>query len=235
MTEKNVDKRLVWDLPTRLFHWLLAVSILASYLTAEAGSPTMRWHMYLGYWTLGLMVFRVLWGFFGPRHARFSNFVPGPRRIGAYLGTLFRRDSVPTVGHNPLGALAVVLMIAMVLTQAVTGLFITDDIVWSGPWNPAVSSETADLFASIHHRNFDLLVWVIVLHVLTIVFYGFYKRQNLLTPMVTGSKSSQYVSAADAIDGSQLLKALLIALASAGAVYAVLELAPAPVVEEYYY
>ena len=231
----KVDKRLVWDLPTRLFHWLLAASILASYLTAEAGSPTMQWHMYLGYWTLGLVIFRILWGFFGPRHARFGNFLAGPRRVFGYAAGMFRRDSTPSVGHNPLGALSIVLMLAMVLTQAVSGLFITDDIVWSGPWNPAVSGKTADFLASIHHRNFDILLWVIGLHVLMILYYGVYKRQNLLGPMITGYKRAQYVPGGEAIENSQLLRALLLALASAAAVYAVLELAPAPVVEEYYY
>jgi len=228
------DKRLVWDLPTRLFHWLLVASLLASYLTAEAGSPTMQWHMWLGYWTTGMLVFRLLWGFVGPKHARFSQFIPGPRRLGSYLATLFRRDSTPAVGHNPLGGLAVLLMLLMVTVQAASGLFISDDIVWSGPWNPAVSGDTADWLGSIHHLNFDILVWVIVLHVATIVFYRVFKRQNLLTPMITGYKPASIVIPGEAIESSQLVKALVIAVISAGAVYCLLAMAPPPVVEEYY-
>lgn len=229
------DKRLVWDLPLRLFHWLLTLSILASYLTAEPGSTTMQWHFYIGYWTLGLILFRVLWGFFGPKHARFSNFVPGPQRLFAYLAKFFRRDSVPTVGHNPLGGLAVLVLMLMVTVQAASGLFISDDIVWSGPWNPAVSGDTADLLASIHHQNFDILLWVIGLHVLTIGFYHFYKRQRLLVPMLTGYKPAQVVPAEEAIESSQLLKALVIALVSAAAVYGMLALAPPPVASDFYY
>jgi cytochrome b len=227
------EKRLVWDLPTRLFHWLLVASILASYLTADPGAPSMKWHMYLGYWTLGLVIFRVLWGFVGPKHARFSQFVK-PGRVAGYLATLFRRDSAPTPGHNPIGGLAVVVMLLMVAVQAVSGLFISDDIVWSGPWYPAVGSEMADRMASIHHTNFDVLLWVIGLHVLTMLFYAFYKRQDLVGPMITGYKKARIVPAEAAISSSQLLKALVIAVLSAAAVYAVLAFAPPPVVEDYY-
>lgn len=227
------EKRLVWDLPTRLFHWVLVASIAGSYLTAEAGAPSMKWHMYLGYWTLGLVIFRVLWGFFGPKHARFSEFFK-PGRVGGYMATLLRRDSPPTVGHNPLGGLAVIVMLLMVAIQAVSGLFISDDIVWSGPWNPAVSGATADRMASIHHLNFDILLWVIGLHVLTILFYAFYKRQDLVGPMFTGYKNAALVPEGHAIDSSQLLKALAIAVVSAAAIYAMLAFAPPPVVEDYY-
>ncbi|MEY2853289.1 MAG: hypothetical protein RL030_421 [Pseudomonadota bacterium] len=227
------EKRLVWDLPTRLFHWMLVASMVASYLTADAGSPSMKWHMVLGYWTLGLVIFRILWGFFGPRHARFSAFFK-PGRVGDYLATLLRRDSTPTVGHNPLGGLAVIVMLMMVAIQAVSGLFITDDIVWSGPWNPAVSSETADRLATVHHLNFDILLWVIGLHVLTVLFYAFYKRQDLVGPMFTGYKKSAIVPENQSINGSQLAKALVIAVLSAAVVYALLAFAPPPVIEDYY-
>lgn len=227
------DKRLVWDLPTRLFHWLLVASLVASYLTAEAGSPTLKWHMYLGYWTLGLVIFRILWGFFGPKHARFSQFFR-PGRVGGYAATLLRRDSTPAVGHNPLGGIFVIVMLLMVGLQAVSGLFISDDIVWAGPWNPAVESATANRMAWIHHLNFDLLLWVVGLHVLAILYYAFYKRQDLVGPMFTGYKKAAIVPETEAIGSSQLLKALLFALLSAAAVWAMLALAPAPV-EDYYY
>lgn len=227
------EKRLVWDLPTRLFHWVLVASMVASWLTADPGSPSMKWHMYLGYWTLGLVIFRVLWGFFGPKHARFSEFFK-PGRIGGYAAGLFRRDSKQAVGHNPLGALAVIVMLLMVAIQAVSGLFITDDIVWSGPWNPAVSGETADRLTTLHHLNFDVLLWLVGLHVLTILFYAFYKRQDLVGPMFTGYKKAAVVPEGHAITDSQLLKALVIAVLSAAAVYAVLAFAPPPVIEDYY-
>ena len=137
------EKRLVWDLPVRLFHWLLVLSILAAYLTREF--ETREWHMRIGYWTIGLVLFRLIWGFVGPRHARFSNFIR-PGKVGSYLGTVFRRDATPSIGHNPLGGIMVLVMLLMVLAQAVSGLFITDDIAksnnsfkwaWAGHWHPA--------------------------------------------------------------------------------------------------
>lgn len=233
MSEKKGEKRLVWDLPMRLFHWLLVASILASYLTAEAGAPSMIWHLRLGYWTLGLIIFRVLWGFFGPRHARFSSFIPGPGKLLAYTGKLLRRDSTPAVGHNPMGALSVLLLLAMVGAQAVTGLFISDDIVWSGPWYGAVSEETSGKLRSFHHINFDVLLWLVGLHVSFIIFYALYKRQNLLVPMFTGNKPATVVPAGEEIRSSELVKALVLALLSAAAVYAVLALAPPPPPSEY--
>ncbi len=147
---------------------------------------------------------------------------------------LFRRDSKQAVGHNPLGALAVIVMLLMVTIQAVSGLFITDDIVWSGPWNPAVSGETADRLTTLHHLNFDVLLWLVGLHVLTILFYAFYKRQDLVGPMFTGYKKAAVVPEGHAITDSQLLKALVIAVLSAATVYAVLAFAPPPVIEDYY-
>lgn len=229
------EKRLVWDIPTRLFHWLLVASLIGSYLTAKPGELTMQWHFYIGYFTIGLLIFRILWGFVGPRHARFVNFVPMPGRLFGYSVTLMRRDSQPYVGHNPLGGLAVIVMLVMVSLQAVSGLFISDDIVWSGPWNPAVSGETAGKLAGIHHQNFDLLLWVVGLHVLTIIFYAAWKRQNLLTPMFSGHKDARTVPPGEEIAHSQLVKALVIAVISAGAVYAMLALAPPPPMDEYYY
>jgi cytochrome b len=226
------EKRLVWDLPTRLFHWLLVASMIGSYFTAEAGSPTMRWHMYLGYWTLGLVLFRILWGFVGPKHARFSSFFK-PGRIGHYVRTLLNRDSAPSVGHNPLGGVFVVVMLLLVACQAISGLFISDDIIWSGPWNPAVSGDTVKRLHALHFLNFDILMWVVGVHVAAIVFYALYKRQNLVGPMLSGRKPADLVAASEAIGHSQLLKALIIALICAAVVYAVLAFAPPPV-EDFY-
>jgi cytochrome b len=229
------EKRLVWDIPTRLFHWLLVLSLIGSYLTAKPGELAMQWHFRIGYFTIGLLVFRILWGFVGPRHARFLSFAPTPGRLFGYSVKLFDRNSAPAVGHNPLGGLAVLVMLVMVSLQATTGLFISDDIVWSGPWNPAVSGATASKLAGIHHQNFDLLLWVVGLHVFTIIFYAAWKRQNLVTPMLSGYKQASVVPAGEEIANSQLLKALVIAVISAAVVYAVLAFAPPPPVDEYYY
>jgi cytochrome b len=227
------DKRLVWDLPLRLFHWALVLSIVASWLTAEAGFEWMQIHFYLGFWTLGLVSFRILWGFIGPRHARFANFIPSPKRLVAYTRSVFKRDSTPSIGHNPLGGLMVVVMILMVAAQAASGLFVTDDIAWAGPYNPSVSAELAGKLTWFHHLNFNVLAGAIGLHVLAILFYALYKRQNLVSPMISGRKPATLVEWSECIPGSQLIKALLLAAVCAGAVYWLIAAAPPP--PEIYY
>ena len=127
------ERRLVWDLPLRLFHWLFAASVLASWATAELGVSWMKWHLRLGNWMMGLVVFRILWGLAGPRHARFSSFLTGPRKIWRYArGLTATGRVVNSVGHNPLGGLMVIFMLMLVVLQVGTGLFATDDITWSG-------------------------------------------------------------------------------------------------------
>ena len=223
------EKRLVWDLPLRMFHWLLVLCIAGSYATAEAGFNWTKFHFWIGYFTLGLVTFRIIWGFVGPRHARFSNFVAGPSRLLAYLRTLLKRDSLPTIGHNALGGMVVVLMLLMVGAQAITGLFLIDNTeVWTAPYYPAVSGDTAAALGKFHHLNFDVLFWVICLHVLAIIFYRVFKRQNLVLPMITGRKSAHLVPPQLAIEGSQLLKALVVAALCAGGVYWLIAAAPPP-------
>jgi cytochrome b len=152
----------------------------------------------------------------------------------AYLRTLFKHDSPPAMGHNPVGALVVILMLLMVGAQATTGLFLIDNTeVWTAPNYPAVSGETASLLGKFHHLNFDVLLWVIGLHVLAIIYYRVYKRQSLVMPMITGRKLAQLVPAQQAIESSQLLKAIIVAALCAGAVYWLIASAPPP--PEVYY
>ncbi len=223
------EKRLVWDLPVRLFHWLLVLCICGSYATAKAGFNWTKFHFWIGYTTLGLVAFRIIWGFVGPRNARFTTFVAGPSRVMAYLRTLLKRDSPVTTGHNPLGGMVVILMLLMLGAQATTGLFLIDNTeVWTAPYYPVVSAATAATLGKFHHLNFDVLFWVICLHVLAIIFYKVYKRQNLVLPMITGSRPAQLVPSQQAIESSQLLKALIIAALCAGAVYWLITSAPPP-------
>ena len=234
------EKRLVWDLPLRVFHWLLVLCLAGLWVTAKADADYMnwlssrvdatwmQWHFRFGYVVIGLLVFRIIWGFVGPRHARFSNFIPGPSRLFAYLSHGLDRNSLPTIGHNPAGAIMVIVLILMVGTQAFSGLFTSDDIVWAGPYNPAVSAAFAEKMGALHHLNYKLLLWVIGLHIVAILFYAFYKRQMLVPAMIHGYKPATHVPEHEAISSSQLLKALVIALLAAGAVYALVQMAPTP-------
>ena len=234
MAEERGERRLVWDLPVRLFHWLLVLSMVASYLTAEFGFATidlptgrsldtMELHMYLGYWTAGLIIFRILWGFVGPKHARFASFLKGPSGIWKYFSALGAGTMIETAGHNPLGGLSVILLLALVAFQVFTGLFTTDDIIWTGPYNGAVSSDWATRLTHWHHVNFNLILAAVALHLLAITFYFVVKKQNLVGAMVHGKK---YVAQNDAISKSEIVRAIVVIVIAAGLVYWLLAAAP---------
>ena len=171
----------LWDLPTRAFHWLLAASVTGALVTGYVGGNWIEWHARLGETIVGLIVFRIVWGFVGAPSARFATFVRGPRAIAAYV-----RGQWQGTGHNPLGALAVLALLALTLAQAGTGLFTTDDIAFQGPWAALVGDGGAHRAATLHGLGQKLLIGVVVLHLTAIVFYAVVKRRNLVRPMVTG-------------------------------------------------
>jgi len=211
---KSIDRRLVWDLPLRLFHWLFAASIIACWGTAKLGFSYMQWHMWLGYWVMGLLLFRLIWGFVGTRHARFTGFLKGPSAVFVY-------------GRSLIGKSMVLLMLALVGLQAYTGLFSSDDIAWSGPYNGVVSGAMAQRLTGLHHLNFNFIWAAMGLHVAAILYYTLVKRERLVPAMVTGWKADDLVSADQAIDNSALWRAAIAIAVSAGAVYWILTAAPA--------
>ena len=171
----------VWDLPTRVFHWGLVVCVAASYATVKLGGLWMEWHVRFGLATLALVLFRVAWGVVGPRYARFSQFVRGPRAILAYL----RGRQPHQAGHNPLGALSVVALLAMFGIQAVTGLFTTDDVMTAGPL--AYLSDTwSGRLTWLHDLDEWILVALVALHVAAILWYRLARGKNLVGPMLHG-------------------------------------------------
>ncbi len=178
----------VWDLPTRLFHWLIVFLLAVSFVTADMGGNAMTWHMRAGYAILGLLLFRIAWGIFGGETARFSSFVRGPSAVVQYARDLLKKDSASHLGHNPLGGWSIIAMMAALLVQAGTGLFASDDIFIEGPLYPWVSKATSDLLTRIHRFNPWVIVALVTIHVLAVFFYLVYKRENLIGPMITGRK-----------------------------------------------
>lgn len=172
----------VWDLPTRLFHWLLALGVLAAFLTEEFGE--IEWHARVGYFLLSLIVFRVAWGFWGSRYARFSAFVPRPATLLRFLKTPWT-----TLGHNPLGSLSVLALLGLVLAQIVTGLASTDEILFDGPLVKHLPEDWVALAGSLHEWFQGGLLALIGLHVAAILFYRWVKKEALLPAMITGDKS----------------------------------------------
>jgi len=176
----------IWDLPTRLFHWLFAVSVIGAVATVKVGGSWMDWHLPLGVTALMLLVFRLIWGFTGSRYARFTNFVRRPSQTIAYLRNKHATDSP---GHNPLGAWSVLALLLVVGIQAFTGLFTTDEILVQGPLNQFVSGDFADVMSSIHSFNEKPLFALVALHLIAIAIYAF-KGKRLVPPMITGDKST---------------------------------------------
>jgi cytochrome b len=226
ISEKNRPGRLVWDLPLRAFHWLFAATMLALWATAHLGFSWMKWHFWLGYWMMGLVIFRIIWGLVGPRHARFKNFLKGPAVVAGYLRRFATRESVRSVGHNPLGALMVLAMMLLAAIQVVTGLFASDDIAWSGPYVGLVSEDTASLLTRLHDVNFNLIEALVALHVAAILYYALAKGDNLVPPMWNGRKHANIVPADQAIASSELWKAAIVIAISCGVVFWVLHAAP---------
>lgn len=176
----------VWDLPTRLFHWALVALIALQYASGEFGWLSMQWHFWLGYTTLALVVFRVLWGFLGSQTSRFAEFLRGPRAVLRYLADVVRGRAVHAPGHNPLGGWSVLLMLALVALQAASGLFASDDISEEGPLAARVSGAVVDAMTRLHHLAADGLVILIALHVGAVLAYGLLKHDNLVAPMLHG-------------------------------------------------
>jgi cytochrome b len=216
---------LVWDLPLRIFHWLLALTMLGAWVSHELGVRYMEWHMRLGYLALGLVIFRIGWGIVGTRHARFATFLAGPKTVVAHAREWLGGRAEASAGHNPLGGWAIIAMLASVAIQALSGLFNTDDILTTGPWRPAVSEAFADRMSAIHSINFDFLAGLIALHLTAISAYWLRSRINLVGPMLTGRKSA---APGDGIDGQSLGIALAVAIAAALMVTALIMAAPEP-------
>ena len=178
----------VWDLPTRLFHWLLVVFVVVSFTTAEIGGNAMPYHQKSGYIILTLLLFRIAWGFFGGRSSRFVSFVCSPATVLRYVTESLSRRSPRYFGHNPLGGWSIIATLLALLLQAGTGLFANDDIFTEGPLAHLVSKAASDWLTRIHRLNSDLIVILVVIHVMAIIFYLLVKRDNLITPMITGFK-----------------------------------------------
>lgn len=175
----------VWDLPTRLFHWALALTLVGSFLTVRAHD--MRLHALCGYAALTLVLFRILWGLVGSESARFASFLRGPGAALAHLRALFSRRPDHETTHNALGGWAVLLMLGLVLAQGATGLFANDDILFRGPLFPLAGKAMSDRLTTLHYRISDLLLIVVILHVIAVFAYRMAGHQ-LIEAMVTGVK-----------------------------------------------
>ena len=206
-TDAADGSRLVWDLPVRVAHWALVAGVAGAWATHYAGAAWFAWHRRCGYLVLVLALFRILWGFVGTRHARFANFVRGPRRV---LGYLRAQGTTVSVGHNPLGALSVVALLALLAAQGLTGLFANDEIASAGPLFGWISQVQSNRVAAVHHANAIGLAILIGLHVAAVLWYGFAWRRPLVKAMVTGRRPAGHVPPGEEIRSSRNLLAAAI-------------------------
>lgn len=209
----------VWDLPTRAFHWLLALAVIGLVITGKIGGNAITWHFRFGYVVMGLLAFRLIWGFVGGRWSRFASFIYAPGTVLRYLRGESRPGEHLDVGHNPLGAGSVFALLFFLALQVGTGLVADDEIANQGPLNKFVSSASAGS-ATHWHKDFGqwILITLVLLHVAAIVFYRVKKGRNLVQPMLTGDKQLPPGTPAATDSTAVRLLALGLALGCAGLV-----------------
>lgn len=213
----TVRKIRVWDLPTRIFHWSLAATVIAAYFTGESGGDWLVWHGRLGLVVAGLIAFRVVWGILGSTYARFAAFFPTPSAVRAYLRGQWRG-----FGHNPLGALSVFALLILATLQVGTGLFAhCEDIGYEGPLYKLVHVSVSEALTAGHHKILDILRILVTVHVAAIVFYLRVRKENLVKPMITGEKEVRPAQAAgEPASGGGVAAFTLAAAIAAAAVWA---------------
>ena len=204
----------VWDLPTRLFHWALALLVVVLVVSGTVGGLWMEWHLRAGMGVLALLLFRLVWGVIGGHWSRFANFLYSPSRMLRYL----RGDgqALDEVGHSPAGALSVWAMLLVLGVQGVIGLFAYDDIAFSGPLAHLVSNDTVSTLTGLHKLAKPLIISLVLLHVGAIVFYRVARKRNLVGPMLLGDKQLPPGTPASRDSAGTRLLALLLFAACAG-------------------
>ena len=174
----------VWDLPIRVFHWLLVLCIIGSLVSVNLGENAIEWHAYFGYSVLTLLIFRIVWGFVGSTHARFASFLPNRESVLNYL-----QGKAPRVlGHNPIGALSVFALLFVLSVQVLTGLFVDDEITFQGPLAKYVPNWVVSFFSEIHEGNQVVIYILITIHIAAILYYKKFKGEDLIKPMISGDK-----------------------------------------------
>ncbi|MDG2046367.1 MAG: cytochrome b/b6 domain-containing protein [Halioglobus sp.] len=197
----------LWDIPTRVFHWLIVCCLPIAWWSAE--EERFDVHQWTGYTVLVLVSSRILWGFIGSRHSRFTDFVVGPARLGAYL----RGQGGRSAGHNPLGGWSVLLLLSLLLAQAISGLFNSDDVLFSGPLYYWADSDFRDAMGLVHDLAFNGLLALVCLHIFAVFYHQFKLKEKLLQAMLHGSALGRIGTEAPAPWWWAVIVVLLIGLA----------------------
>lgn len=204
-----------WDIPTRLFHWLLVVCVFLAWLSQEQDWITV--HLWTGYTVLVLVTFRIIWGFVGSTHSRFANFLRSPAATFRY----WRGLEQPGPGHNPAGAWSVLALLSLLLIQALSGLFNSDGLLFDGPLYYAIDSDFAARLGDLHDELYWIILGFVGLHVAAVLYYQLVRREPLIGAMFNGGRRGERAPVA-------LWRALLVVALCAGALALAVYLAPEP-------
>ncbi len=215
----------VWDLPVRLFHWALAASFTGAFVTNRLGVSYFKYHVWFGYAVIVLVTFRILWGFVGTRHAQFRNFLRGPVATLRYARDLLRGRHFAYIGHNPLGAWMVALLLIGLGAQAVTGLFGNDDIFNVGPLYGYVTKDVSAQLTSLHRHLFYWIAAAVAIHILAVIAHRAFGDTGLVHAMITGRKQNRGAGA-NGIASSRTWLAVLLTVAIAAALAWIIQHAP---------
>lgn len=209
---------LIWDLPLRLFHWLLVITLIAAYITGTLSGLWLEWHTHFGVFILSLIVFRITWGFIGSTYSRFSSFYPSTHRLKTFLASPQAK-----IGHSRLGALSIFAMLGLITTQAIFGLFaLNDEIDIHGPLYALLSSSWSERLTLWHSQVINVLLLLAGLHVIAIGYYSWFKKCTLITPMITGKIKVADKFRIEPVNGGGKI-ALFISFGLAGLVFFILE------------
>ena len=207
----------IWDVPVRLFHWMLPILVAVSYISVKKDMMTL--HFLAGYTMAALLIFRIVWGFVGSETARFSHFLKSPIAAIRHLGHFFKRDPDTQVGHNEAGGWMVVVLLALLVVQVATGLCANDDGTTEGPLMKHISKELSDRLSLFHEINFKLLMLMVAGHLAAVIGYAVFRGHDLVRPMVTGRKRLPAATPAPAM--VHPLAALVILAIAAALVFAI--------------
>jgi len=188
VTEMPTPPSPVWDIFVRIFHWALVFLIGFAWWSGEQGGSWMTWHMRAGYAVLGLVIFRLLWGFAGSFYARFSQFIYSPKTTLQYIASLLKGKEPLYAGHNPVGGWAVVLLLLLCAFQAGSGLFANDDIMTEGPLVHLISYDLSLEITKWHKIMFNVLLAVIAVHIAGVIYHQRFRKEPLVQGMISGKK-----------------------------------------------
>jgi cytochrome b len=242
-TEHTPKTIKVWDLPVRIFHWSLVVLFIAAYVTNSLGSDYFVYHLWSGYALIILVSFRIVWGLVGTYHARFNHFVKNPVATAKYALSVFKKKDKHYLGHNPLGAVMVVVLLIAILVQAITGLFTNDEIFNVGPLYAYINDELSLQLTSLHRQLFYWILGAIALHIIAVIAHVIFKRDNIIRAMFSGNKNlptqedSQTTQSKDdqvSISSSKIGLAIMILIVLIAILAAVILTAPEAVTEMEY-